>query len=139
MKKLLILLIMGASLGAVSCSSTVNTFESAPPQAKPAFVNDKRVITDSSLNDCAYVASINEARPGGLLMIQARIVNSTSSMRQINYKFGWIGANGMEIPAATSTWQTLVLEGREAQNISAAAPNKNAVDFYLKLLPNKRD
>ena len=129
---------MLAALGAVSCS-TVNTVGRASPQSNPVLVNDKRVITDGSLNDYAYVASINESRPGGLLMIQARIVNSTSAMRQINYKFGWIDTNGMEISAATSTWQTLVLEGGESQNISAVAPNKNVVDFYLKLLPNKRD
>ncbi len=138
MKTILIALSISAAFIFSSCS-TVNTVERADSLAKPKMVDDKRVITDSSLNDYAYVASVNETKVGGLLMIQARIVNSTSALRQINYKFEWIDENGMEVSSATSPWMTLVLEGGESQNISAVAPNKNVCDFKLKLLPNKRD
>lgn len=123
----------------ISACSTVNTVERAQPNAQTKLLNDKRIITDSGLNDYAYVASVNETKVSGLLMIQAKIVNSTSALRQINYKFGWIDNNGMEVSSATATWMTLILEGGEAKNISAVAPNKNVCDFYLKLLPNKRD
>ncbi len=122
-----------------SACSTVNTVERADPQSSPTLVNDKRVITDSTLNDYAYVASVNETKRGNLLMVQARIVNSTSALRSINYKFTWIDKNGMEMPSATAVWRTLVLEGGESGMVSAVAPNANVCDFTLKLLPNKRD
>ncbi len=128
-----------AALFLTSACSTVNTVERANPQSSPTLVNDKRVITDSTLNDYAYVASVNETKRGNLLMIQARIVNSTSALRSINYKFTWIDKNGMEVPSATAAWRTLVLEGGESGMVSAVAPNANACDFTLKLLPNKRD
>ena len=128
---------MIAMVSFLSACSTVNTFERAASGADTKYVDDKRIITDDSLNDYAYVASINETNVGDLIMIQAKIVNSTSSLRQINYKFEWIDKNGMAVPSANSAWMKLILEGGEAKFISAVAPNKNVCDFTLKLLPNK--
>ena len=121
-----------------SCS-TVNTVERATASANYNMVDDRRVISDSSLDDYAYVESVNEGRVGGLLMIQAKIANSTSALRRINYKFEWIDKNGMEVPSGASPWMTLILEGGESKNISAVAPSADVCDFKLKLLPNKRD
>ncbi|MDX8414896.1 YcfL family protein [Intestinicryptomonas porci] len=136
MKKILFIPLIGI-LSFLTACSTVNTVERASSSANTQYVNDKRVITDGSLNDYAYVAAVNETKVGELLMVQAKIVNSTSSFRQINYKFEWIDKNGMAVPSANSAWMKLILEGGEAQFISAVAPNINVCDFTLKLLPNK--
>ncbi len=138
MKKILNLTII-ALVSFLSACSTVNTVERAEANATPNLVNDKRIITDGGLSDYAYVAQVSERYVGGLLQIQAKIVNSTSATRQVNYKFTWFDKSGMVVPSATSTWLTLVIEGGQNQYISAVAPSKNACDFKLELLPNKRD
>ncbi len=127
-----------ALVGSFFGCSTVNTVERVTPEAKAQMVNDKRIITDSALNDYAYVASVNQAYVGGLLKIQARLVNSTAATRKIRYKFSWFDENAMEINSTTSNWQVLELEGGEARNISAVATNKSVKDFSLKLLPEER-
>ncbi len=137
MKKILYILLL-LSIFSLSACSTVNTVERANPESVSQKVNDKRVITDDFLNDYAYIASINQTYVGGLLKIQARIVNSTSARRQLRYKFTWIDENGMEFNAVTSNWQVLELEGGEARNISAVATNSRIKDFILKLLPEER-
>lgn len=132
--------ILTATLALLSAAcSIVNTVERAEPLYQEKTVKDKRIITDGGLEDGAHVKSVNEARVGGLLKIQANIANTTSSPKQINYKFSWIDKNGMEVPSATSNWSTLILEGKESKYISAVAPNENVCDFTLKLLENVRD
>lgn len=138
MKNISVILASLCALFFIGCS-TVNTVERADPQSRPTRVNDKRVITDGSLDDYAYVAAINESRVGGLLKIQARIVNSSTSAENVNYKFDWLDGDGMAVSSATSPWGTLVIEGGESKYISAVAPSKNVCDFTLKLLPNVRD
>lgn len=128
-----------SAAAALSACSTVNTVERSHATANPAPVADKRIITDSSLNDSARVVGVISARAGGLLKVQMQIMNTTSSPQQINYKFSWVDAGGMEIPSPMSVWQTLVLEGKESKFISAVAPSPNANDFTLKLFPNVRD
>ncbi len=137
MKKIIIIASI-LSLTIFSGCSTVNTAERATSESVSQKVNDKRVITDDSLNDYAYIASINQAYVGGLLKIQARLVNSTSAARKIRYKFTWIDENGMEFNGVTTNWQVLELEGGEARNISAVATNPRVKDFTLKLLPEER-
>lgn len=125
---------------ALAACSTVNTSSRAVPQGTPQNVADKRIITDSTLKSYARVESVNESRVGGLLKVQAIILNSSAAARTVNYKFSWFDKNGMEIASTpTAAWRTLVLEGGEERAISAVATDANAVDFVLKLLPDVRD
>ena len=82
MKKLLALI--AASLALCACD-TVNTVERANPSANKKMVDDIRIVTDSAVDDYAYVAGINEAKTqGGLLKIQAEIVNRSSAYRNVS-------------------------------------------------------
>ena len=125
MKKLLALI--AASLALCACD-TVNTVERANPSA------NKKMV------DYAYVAGINEAKTqGGLLKIQAEIVNRSSAYRNVNYKFEWFDSDGMAINSPNSVWISIPIEGGESRNISAVAPSPKAADFKLKLMPDVRD
>ena len=103
-------------------------------------VDDIRIVTDSAVDDYAYVAGINEAKTqGGLLKIQAEIVNRSSAYRNVNYKFEWFDSDGMAINSPNSVWISIPIEGGESRNISAVAPSPKAADFKLKLMPDVRD
>lgn len=134
-------LVLTLALASLLCAcDTVNMVEPANPASQREMLSDKRIITDSSLDDIAYVAGVNTARnSAGLLKVQAELVNKTTAYRNINYKFEWIDKSGMQVSAPTSTWISLPIEGGESRFVSAVAPNKNVVDFRLKLMPNVRD
>ncbi len=116
------------------CSS-MNMVERSTPEANLQMVNDKRVITNDALNDYAYIAGVNQAFVGGLLQVQVKLVNSTSSARQVRYQFVWLNENGMQVNSVTSHWETIEIAAGEARNITAIATDKRVKDFTVKLLP----
>lgn len=134
-------LVLTLALASLLCAcDTVNMVEPANPASQKDMLGDKRIITDSSLDDIAYVAGVNTARnAAGLLKVQVELVNKTTAYRNVNYKFEWIDKSGMQVSSPTSTWIPLPIEGGESRFVSAVAPNKNVVDFRLKLMPDVRD
>ncbi len=128
-------------ISTLSACGTTNTYENANSRTTEAsYVQDKRIITDYSLNSYAHVESINEAIVNGdLLKVQAKIVNSSSSRRAFHYKFTWLDAYAMELQSVASPWVVLVLEAGESKYISAIATSPKAVDFSLKIVPYKKD
>ena len=122
-------------LSSVACK-TVNTAEPATPAATPHMVNDKRIITDSSLDFKARIVGINQAAVGSgdLLKVQAELLNNSRGRRHFSYKFEWFDQNAMLIQAPAPVWIPKDIEGLETINISAVAPNPQAKDFRLKLI-----
>ncbi|MEM9883688.1 MAG: YcfL family protein [Planctomycetota bacterium] len=113
---------------------TVNTAARAEPTAKPVFVEDRRVTTDSSLKSAAGVVRINEAVAGdGFLKVQAEVLNATSTRKRVHYQFEWFDADGMRVGSSMSNWKAIALAGKESRFIQAVAPLKSATDFRLKL------
>jgi len=138
MKKITAILAATAILCAWGCSS-MNTVERANPQSAKKMVDDKRVITDGNLDDIAFIAGVNETRtPTGLLKIQVELVNRTEAVRNFNYCFEWVDAQGMQIASPAPVWITSAIDAGESKYVSAVAPSPNAVDFRLKLLGNVR-
>jgi uncharacterized protein YcfL len=126
-------LAIGVVLFASGCASNVNSYERAESQAAPNVIADKRVITDNTLAGTVRVVSINQGTvSGNLLKIQATVENLRNSTRAVNYKFEWIGEDGMALDSANETWKTLTLQGRETTTISTVAVSPRAVDFRLK-------
>jgi len=63
-----------------ACSSSINSYEPKQSDIKNDFIKTKQVITDSSLDDIAHLEYINKIEiEGGLLKIQAKLKNLTSS------------------------------------------------------------
>lgn len=135
MKKSVAALFLIALLG--GCAS-VNMFERAEGQARPQMTDHKRVISDGELDNYARVVDMNQATVGGLLKVQAKLLNTSAAERKIRYKFVWLDAQGMEIPSINSNWNVLELSSAETVFISSVAPSPNARDFILKLLPDER-
>jgi uncharacterized protein YcfL len=128
-----------AALGllAAGCAHSVNTVSRAEPQATPSYVNDQRVVTDSTLGRKVAIVSVNETKvSGNLLKIQVTLENRSSKPQAFTYKFDWIGQDGMELSGPTGGWKQVQLQGREVRAVSAIAPTPNAADFRLKLREN---
>jgi uncharacterized protein YcfL len=116
-----------------SCK-TINTVERAESQAAPQYVNDKRVISDESLNRKVGVVDVKEAKVSGdLLKVEVTLFNSKNKAKTFLYKFEWFNCDGMTVEPVTSTWLQKEIQGQERLGVSAVAPNPNVVDFKLKL------
>ncbi|MBI1840257.1 MAG: YcfL family protein [Verrucomicrobia bacterium] len=121
---------------AAGCGTTTNTTERAQPVGERDMVSDKRVSTDSRLSIRAQLVGVNQANtPGGLLKVQAELLNTTHTARNVLYRFEWFDEQGMQMTTATSgSWIPLYLEGKESKFINGIAPSAACRDFRLKLI-----
>lgn len=133
-------LILAAGAGLLlltGCATTVNTVERATPVGERQMVNDKRIITDSSLNRAVRIVGINETA-GEFLKVQVELLNTTRSMKSFNYRFEWFDANGNQVYSPAATAISRQIEGGESIFISAVAPLATAKDFRIKLIESTR-
>ena len=126
----------GGLAGLCGCTTTVNTVERADPVGQRQMVNDKRILTDASLNRKASIVGVNEGMtPGGLLKVQVELLNLKRSLKRINYQFQWFDASGMQVSSpANAALVSLPIEGKESVFISSVAPTPECKDFRLKLI-----
>jgi uncharacterized protein YcfL len=120
--------------GLTGCS-TVNTVERAQSVAQKQMTDDKRVITDASLNRNVNVMSINETTVStGFTKVQVELLNQTSSPYSFRYHFDWFDGQGMLVQTPTSSWIDRNIQGKETMDIISIAPTETAKDFRLKLI-----
>lgn len=125
-------------VGLTGCT-TVNTIEPAQQAGVRQMVNDKRVITDPSLNSKVNVVGLNvAATPDGLMRLQVEVVNRRSSVQDFFYQVEWFDMNGMLTDTTSGGWKTRQILGKETMTLTAVAPNANCKDFRVKFIENPR-
>ena len=130
-KSLLVVSVAAAAL--LSGCSTVNTIERASPQGRPAYVPDRRVVTDIDLADSLHVFGILQTYVSGdLLKIEMRVQNTHHHAKTYRYRIEWFGKDGMALPSPTDAWKLVTLEGQETASLAAIATTPRAVDFVIK-------
>jgi uncharacterized protein YcfL len=123
------------TLVAAGCHSTVNSVENAQKTGQPNMIPDQRVVTDMSLNRKVSVFGVNTAMtPGGVLRVQAQVVNRTKSLQRFTYRFDWFDANGMQINNVSSATIADQIDGGETKFISGVAPTPACKDFKLQMI-----
>jgi uncharacterized protein YcfL len=116
------------------CHNPINSVENAQKEGQRTMVSDQRVVTDTGLNKSVSVVGINTAMtPGGVLKVQAELLNRTKSLHRFSYRFEWFDINGMQLTTVMTTTVPDQIEGGESKFISAVAPTPACKDFRLKL------
>lgn len=130
--KLAALFIVALALG--GCHNPINSVENAQKEGQRTMVSDQRVVTDTGLNKSVSVVGLNTAMtPGGVLKVQAELLNRTKSLHRFSYRFEWFDMNGMQLTTVMTTTVADQIEGGESKFISAVAPTPACKDFRLKL------
>ena len=131
--------LLAALLGLSGCSTTINSVERADPVGQRQMVNDKRLLTDASLNRKVRIIGLNEgATPAGLARINVEIMNMTRSLQTFNYRVEWYDLNGLPVESASAGWSHREILGKETLNITFTAPNPAAKDFRVKFVEDLR-
>jgi uncharacterized protein YcfL len=137
MKNLRPILLAAATFaaGAITGCTTVNSVENAQPVAQKQMVNDKRVLTDASLDRKVRIVGVNAAvNDAGFLKIQVEVQNTTRQHQSFTYRIEWFDQNGMIINLPSYTAMPRSVEGKESIFLSATAPTERARDFRIKFL-----
>ena len=113
---------------------TVNTVERAQPVGHPQVVNDKRIITNPTLNDYVSVVGVNQTvDAGGLTNVQVNVEDTENGPASFYYKFEWYDAQEMFVDSPMSVWTEKTIQSGEQISLQGIAPNPQAKDFRLKL------
>jgi uncharacterized protein YcfL len=130
----------GALAALTACNpKTINTVGPAAPVGQRQMLDDKRILTDASLNRAVRIVGLNEAvEPGGVLRVQVELQNMTRKPRLFSYRFEWFDARGMQLSSPQSTAISRQIEGRESLFLSGIAPSPDIKDFRLKLQESVR-
>jgi uncharacterized protein YcfL len=127
--------LFAVALAVAGCHNSMNSVENAQKEGQRAMIADQRVVTDTGLNKNVSVVGLNTAMtPGGLLKVQAELLNRSRSLQRFSYRFEWFDASGMQIDTVMTAVIADQIEGGESKFISAVAPIPACKDFRLKLL-----
>lgn len=69
----------------------------------------------------------------GLLRARLSVTSARNKTMQLQYKFAWFDANGIEIDPEAEPWRVLSLEGRDTRPIIGVAPSAAAESFRLRV------
>lgn len=119
-----------AALALAGCHRTVNTVEVGDAAGSPQY---RWIQTDSGLGSVAHVTSASKTRVNDLLRVQVEITNDRERQQRLYYRFEYLDADGMVVDTPLSTWQPIVIQGRETIKINGVAPNPRVTDCRLKL------
>ncbi len=117
---------------------SLNTVERQDPIGVADYVDDKRIITDGSLNKIVRVQDVRQSRtPADVLKVQVDVLNTRNGDHRFNYLFEWYDMNGMLVETPLSVWRPMQIQGKERLSLVGVAPTPNAMDFRLKLQDSK--
>lgn len=91
-------------------------------------LGETRIDSNSFARDIA-LESVDARRVGDLIQGSALIVSKSSSDMRVQYKFTWYDASGFTIEDEASSWKSVKLHGKQQLQVSAVAPNAQAVKF----------
>jgi uncharacterized protein YcfL len=121
------------------CATTVNTVENADKAGVREMVNDKRVVSDRTLENRIAVVGINQMQtPAGFQRIQLEIYNLKRTIQSFFYTVEWFDADGMRVETATGGWTEQQILARESLFLTFTAPSPRAKDFVVKLVERPR-
>jgi uncharacterized protein YcfL len=120
-------LVMGTSgCGTSGIAGSVNV--------RPNGVQESRVKIDnqflsSNLKFTGLVATFS----GDMLVAHAEVTSKHNSALDVQYKFRWYDASGLEVAPDGAPWQPLKLFGGESKGLQAVAPNPSVKEFKIEI------
>ena len=121
MKRIYTGLILAAALALGGCASDTAGISVSS-------LGESRIDSNSFAQDIA-LESVDARRVGDLIQGSALIVSKSASDMRVQYKFTWYDASGFTIEDEASSWKSVKLHGKQQLQVSAVAPNAQAVKF----------
>lgn len=125
-------LLAGMSLLMASCQS-VNTVTTNNPRRTN--VDYSKIDMNPSLKSSIDVQGVLARDVNGLLQAQVTIQNRGVSAKDIQTRFEWFTAQGMQVDASSTVWNTYTIQPGELRSITGTAGNAGAKDFRFAIKP----
>lgn len=95
---------------------------------------DPRIVVDSSASSLIKVLTVDYgATKGENPVVSLAVQSRKGSVRRIEYRAVWIGANGSAIDSPLSMWKTVTLDPHEVADLKSVAPRSDVQGFRLEI------
>jgi len=147
-KTFLLILMLGAIFNFVACAGQIRTESGeinklgwgSGIQIKSHYDEYGALQIAPELNNPMYgydfrITALNGfTADNGIKVAQVSVMNKTNSTLNLQYRFSWFDANGMEIAPGTGGWLPKQLYSYETQNLSGVARSSRAqqVTIYVR-------
>ena len=128
----LALLMLGVCLLMVSCQS-VNTVSTNDPRRTN--VDYSKIDMNPSLRNSIDIQGVLSRDVNGLLQAQVTVQNRSLSAKNIQTRFEWFTAQGMQVDSSSTVWNTYTIQPGELRSITGTAGNIDAKDFRFAIKP----
>lgn len=125
-------LLLVLPLIAASCTS-VNTVSTNNPRRTN--VDYSRIDMNPSLKNSIRVEGVLARDVDGLLQAQVTLQNHGISARDVQSRFEWFSARGMQVDESSTVWNTSTLQPGEIRSITGTAGSAKAKDFRFAIKP----
>ena len=71
----------------------------------------------------------------GLLQAQVTVQNRGLSAKDVQTRFEWFTAQGMQVDSSSTVWNTYTIQPGELRSITGTAGNIDAKDFRFAIKP----
>jgi len=88
-------------------------------------------VDNRSFGSEVIVEQIQARQQGDLLQGSGIIQSKVATDLRLQYKFTWYDISGFTIEDEASAWKSLKLHGKQRMQVTALAPNANAVRYEL--------
>jgi uncharacterized protein YcfL len=124
-----------AAFSVSGCSTTggiVATGQRTWNQDGAPELNRNIAIKNSRLAGNIEVSDIKSTMVGGLMKAQASLRSKSGDEVQIQYKFDWYDAQGMEL-GGNGAWKPFILYSKQDRTLQGVAPDPRVKEFKLEI------
>lgn len=115
-----------------ACSS-VNTVATNNPRRTN--VDYTRIDMNPGLRNDIRVEGVMASTANGVLQGQVTLQNRSTSAKDIQTRFEWFTASGMQVDESSTVWNTYTLQPGEIRSITGTAGHAAAKDFRFGIKP----
>ena len=102
-------------------------------QPDDAEIKKHLLIHSDALAKKITISDMRSREVGGLLEVNLKLTNLTSSDKAVAYRFSWFDGDEFEVEPATDAWTPVNLHGAQNMTVRGVAPNGSVKSYRLNV------
>ncbi len=98
-----------------------------------ADVKKHLLIHNDALAKNITISDMRSREVGGLLEVNLKLTNLTSSDKAVAYRFSWFDGDEFEVEIGTDAWTPVSLHGAQSMSVHGVAPNGSVKSYRLNV------
>ncbi|PKF51054.1 YcfL family protein [Enterovibrio nigricans] len=95
--------------------------------------NQNVVLGNSMLGKALEFGNAQTSIVNDRLLAQVKVTNKSSDVQNLQYRFNWYDAQGLEVDNGNSPWKPFIVYGGDSVTLQGVALNSNATNFRVSL------